>query len=66
LQSLDKIKSINQSQEHNFVLVFFISSSWVNLRMHTENQLYTLPGSAWWWVGGVESEFSDPLWLWLS
>ena len=23
-----------------------ISSSWVNLRLHTENQLYTLPGSA--------------------
>ena len=21
-------------------------SSWVNLRLHTENQLYTLPGSA--------------------
>ena len=53
-----------------------ISSSWVNLKLHTENQLYTLPGSALkvcvvvvggrvggWWVG-VESEFSD--WLWLE
>jgi hypothetical protein len=35
-----------------------ISSSWVNIRLHTENQLHTLPGSAlkvcvvggWWWV----------------
>ena len=49
----------------------------VNLRLHTENQLYTLPRSAlkvcvvgdgwwWWWVVGVESEFSDQLWLWPS
>ena len=42
--------------------IFFhsISSSWVNLRLHTENPLYTLPGSSlkvclvvggwWWWV----------------
>jgi hypothetical protein len=51
--------------------VFFlsISSSWVNIRLHTENQLYTLPGSALKVcvvVGGVESEFSDRLWLELS
>ena len=26
--------------------ILCISSSWVNLRLHTENQLYTLPGSA--------------------
>ena len=41
------------------ITLFFllnISSSWVNLRLHTENQLYTLPGSTlkvcvwWWWV----------------
>ena len=42
------------------------------VRLHTENQLHSLPGSAlkvcvvvvgggWWWV--VESEFSDRLWL---
>jgi hypothetical protein len=31
----------------HLVLVFLsISSSWVNLRLHTENQIYTLPGSA--------------------
>ena len=41
------------------------------VRLHTENQLHSLPGSAlkvcvvvvggwWWWV---ESEFSDRLWL---
>jgi hypothetical protein len=47
---------------------FFLSfsSSWVNLRLHTENQLYTLPGSGnkkiVWWVG-LESEFSDRFWL---
>jgi hypothetical protein len=48
-----------------------ISFSWVNLRLHTKNQLYTLPGSALkvcvvvggGWVVGVESEFSDQLWL---
>ena len=50
-----------------------ISSCWVTIRLHTENQLYTLPGSALkvcvvggGWVGGVESEFSDQLWLWPS
>jgi hypothetical protein len=59
------------------ITIFFlrISSSWVNLRLHTENQLDTLPGSVlkvcvvggwwWWWVVGVESEFSGQLWLWL-
>ena len=42
-----------------------ISSSWINLRLHTENKLYTLPGSALTIcvVGGVECEFSDQLWL---
>ena len=46
-----------------------ISSSWVNLRLHTENQLYTVPGSALTVcvvVGGVESQFSDRLWQELS
>ena len=42
---------------------------------HTEKQLYTLPGCAlqvcvvvggWWGWVGVESEFSDSLWLRLS
>ena len=28
-----------------FFLLLSISSSWVNLRLHIENQLYTLPGS---------------------
>ena len=39
------------------------------IRLHTKNQLYTLPGSAlkvcvvggWWWVVGVDGEFSDQL-----
>ena len=46
-------------------LFLCISSILVNLRLHTENQFYTLPGSALkvcvvggGWVG-VESEFSD-------
>ena len=42
------------------------SSSWVNLRLHTENQLNTLHGSALKVcvvVGGLESGFSDRLWL---
>ena len=54
-----------------FLTIFFllsISSSWVNIRLHTENQLYSLPGSALklcvvvvgGWLG-VESEFSDRL-----
>jgi hypothetical protein len=40
--------------------------------LHTENQLYNLHGSALkvcvvcGWVEGVESEFSDQLWLWPS
>ena len=39
----------------NFFL--HISSSWVKIRLHTENQLPRLPGSTlkvvvWWWVGG--------------
>ena len=43
-----------------------LSSSLVNPRLHTENQLCIMPGSAlkvcvvggwWWWV--VNSEFSD-------
>ena len=51
---------------HNFFLS--ISSSWVNLRLYTENQLYTLPGSALkvCLVVGVEGEFSDQIWLWPS
>ena len=28
------------------IFLLSISSSWVNLRLHTESQLYTLPGSA--------------------
>ena len=63
--------------DHNTIF-FSISFSWVNLRLHTKNQLYTLPGSALkvyvvvvvgGWVvvvGGVEREFSDQLWLWPS
>ena len=54
------------------ITLFFslsISSSWVNLKLHTENHLYMLPGrlcgGGGWWVG-VESEFSDRLWLELS
>ena len=31
---------------HNPICFLSISSSWVNIRLHTENQLYTLPGSA--------------------
>ena len=31
---------------HNPIFFLSISSSWVNLSLHTENQLYTLPGSA--------------------
>ena len=50
------------------IFLLSISSSWVNMRLHTENQLYTMPGSALkvCVVGGVESEFSDQLWLWPS
>ena len=51
---------------HNPIFFLSISSSWVNIRLHTENQLYTLPGSALKVcvvVVGVESEFSDQLWL---
>ena len=50
-----------------FSLSLSISSSWPNLRLHTDNQIYTLPGSSLKvWVVGVESEFSDRLWLELS
>ena len=28
------------------IFLLSISSSWVNMRLHTENQLYTMPGSA--------------------
>ena len=28
------------------IFLLGISSSWVNMRLHTENQLYTMPGSA--------------------
>jgi hypothetical protein len=53
---------------------FNISSSLVNIRLHTENWLCNLPGSALkvpvvgggWVVGGwvvVESKLSDQLWL---
>ena len=47
----------------NFWLCF--SSSWVNLRFHTENQLCIVPRCAFkvWVGGGVESEFSDRLCL---
>ena len=47
------------------IFLLSISSSWVNMRLHTENQLYTMPGSALkvCVVGGVESEFSYQLWL---
>ena len=49
-------------------LFFFFILYLVMVRLHTENQLQALPGSAlkvcvvggWWWV---ESEFSDRLWL---
>ena len=44
---------------HNPIFILSISSSWVNLRLHTEKQVYTLPGSALkvcvvggGWVGG--------------
>ena len=63
----------NKKNRTTYFFFFSISSSWVNIRLHTENQLYTLPGSAlkvcvggWWVGGGVESEFSDQLWLWPS
>jgi hypothetical protein len=61
---------------HNPIFFLSISSSWVNIRLHTKNQLYTLSGSSLkvcvvggWWVvvgGGVESELSDQLCLWPS
>ena len=44
---------------HNPIFFLSIFFSWVNLRLHTKKQLYTLPGSAfkvsvvgggWWWV----------------
>jgi hypothetical protein len=31
---------------HSPICFLSISSSWVNIRLHTENQLHTLPGSA--------------------
>ena len=51
-----------------------VSCSLVNLRLYTKNQLCNMPGSAvkvfvgGWLVlvVGVESEFSDQLWLWPS
>ena len=45
------------------------SSSCVKIRLHTENQHPGLPGSVLKVCvvgGGVESEFSDQLWLWPS
>ena len=50
-------------------LFHYILSSLVNVRLHTENWLCNLPGSAlkvpvggggWWWL---ETEYSDCLWL---
>jgi hypothetical protein len=51
-------------KEKIYAIPFFlsISSSWVNLRLRTGNQLKFV----WWWWVGVESEFSDQLWLWPS
>ena len=51
----------------NFFL--HILSSLVNIRLHTENWLCILPGSALkvpgggWVVGGLDSKLSDQLWL---
>ena len=55
---------------HNLIFFLSISSSWVNLWLHTENQLFMLLVSALkvcvvvgGWVVGIENEFSDRLWL---
>jgi hypothetical protein len=47
-------------------LAYVCSSSLVNLRLHTKNQPFNLPGSALkvWLGGGVENKFCD--WLWIK
>ena len=55
----------------NIDVVFHISSSWVKIRLYTENQLPRLPGSGlkcngtrcgvvvvwWWWCGGFITDY---------
>ena len=65
----------NQSNtiKRNIEVVFHISSSWVKIRLHTENQLLRLSRTAlivmkpgvvvvwwwWWWCGGGGGFFTD-------